>query len=80
VRHLVNHLLALGLVELRTNPLTHRRGHVVATARLRERLEEYAERMKAIVAWHRGGGLEASRTANSVYPQSRTLYAPRPTP
>ena len=62
VRHLVNQLVALNLVEPRTNPVT-RRGYVVATPKLKARLEEYAERMTAIVARHRAIGLSSSPMA-----------------
>jgi DNA-binding MarR family transcriptional regulator len=54
VRHLLNQFVVLGLIEVRANPLARRRGEIVATPRLRQRLEEYSERIKLIVAQHRG--------------------------
>ena len=57
VRHLLNQFAVLGLVEVRKAPVTCRRGDIVATAKLKERLEEYAERIAGIILRHRGIGL-----------------------
>jgi hypothetical protein len=53
VRHLINQLTVLGLVEVRKAPVTCRRGDIVATPKLRTRLEEYAERIKGVISRHR---------------------------
>jgi hypothetical protein len=50
VRHLLNQFAVLGLVEVRKAPVTCRRGDIVATPKLKERLEEYAERIKRIIS------------------------------
>jgi hypothetical protein len=57
VRHLLNQFAVLGLVEVRKAPVTCRRRDIVATAKLKERLEAYAERIAGIILRHRGVGL-----------------------
>jgi DNA-binding MarR family transcriptional regulator len=62
VRHLLNQFAVLGLVEVRKAPVTRRRGEIVATPKLKERLEEYTERIRGIVSHHRGIGLNSSQS------------------
>jgi hypothetical protein len=50
VRHLLNQFAVVGLVEIRKAPVTSRRGNIVATPKLQERLEEYAERIKRVIS------------------------------
>jgi hypothetical protein len=38
------------LVEIRKAPVTSRRGDIVASPKLQERLEEYAERIKRVIS------------------------------
>ena len=60
VRHLLNQFAVLGLVEVPKAPVACRRGNIVATLKLKERLEEYAERMDGIISHHRGIGSTSS--------------------
>jgi hypothetical protein len=50
VRHLLNQFAVVGLVEIRNSPVTSRRGDIVASPKLQERLEEYAERIKLVIS------------------------------
>jgi hypothetical protein len=52
VRHLLNQFAVLELVEIRKTQGTFRRGDIVATPRLSERLEEYAEYINVIISRH----------------------------
>jgi hypothetical protein len=54
VRHLLNQFAVLGLVEISKASGTCRRGDIVAATKLRERLEEYAELIAAVVTHHGG--------------------------
>jgi len=63
VRHLLNQFAVLGLVEIPKAPSTCRWGDIVATAKLRERLEEYAELIAAIISRHSGVDLDPIRNA-----------------
>jgi hypothetical protein len=62
VRHLLNQFAVLGLVEILKPAVTCRRGNIVATPKLKERLEEYAERIKGIISHHRGIGSNSSQS------------------
>jgi hypothetical protein len=64
VRHLLNQFAVLGLVEVRKGPVTRRPGDIVATPKLNERLEEYAEHIKAIISRQRG--LDSSQSVRAV--------------
>jgi hypothetical protein len=64
VRHLLNQFAVLGLVEVRKGPVTRRPGDIVATPKLKERLEEYAEHIKAIISRQRG--LDSSQSVRAV--------------
>jgi hypothetical protein len=66
VRHLLNQFAVLGLVEVPKAPVTCRRGNIVATAKLQERLEEYAECIKGILSHHRGIGSNSSQSVQAV--------------
>jgi hypothetical protein len=70
VRHLLNQFAVLGLVEVRKGPVTRRPGDIVATPKLKERLEEYAERIRGIISHHRG--LDSSQLVRTV--QSMLLF------
>jgi hypothetical protein len=50
VRHLLNQFAVVGLIEIRKAPVTSRRGDIVASPKLQERLEEYAERIKHVIS------------------------------
>jgi len=50
VRHLLNQFAVVGLVEIRKAPVASRRGDIVASPKLQERLEEYAERIKRVIS------------------------------
>jgi hypothetical protein len=65
VRQLLNQFAVLGLVEVPKSPVTCRRGDVVATPKLQERLEEYAECMKGIISHHRGIGSNSSQSVRT---------------
>jgi hypothetical protein len=54
VRHLLNQFVVLGLVEITKARSTCRRGDIIATPKVRERLEEYAELIAAIISRHSG--------------------------
>jgi hypothetical protein len=56
VRHLLNQFIVLGLVEARKNLVTLRRGEIVATPKLKQQLEEYAERIKVVLSQARADG------------------------
>jgi hypothetical protein len=56
VRHLLNQFIVLGLAEARKNPVTLRRGEIVAAPKLKERLEEYAERIRGALSQARSDG------------------------
>jgi hypothetical protein len=64
VRHLLNQFAVLGLVEVRKGPVTRRPGDIVARPKLKERLEEYAEHIKAIISRQRG--LDSSQSVRAV--------------
>jgi hypothetical protein len=64
VRHLLNQFAVLELVEVRKGPVTRRPGDIVATPKLKERLEEYAEHIKAIISRQRG--LDSSQSVRAV--------------
>jgi hypothetical protein len=66
VRHLLNQFAVLGLVEVRKAPVTCRRGNIVATPKLKERLEEYTERIRGIISHHRGIGLNSSQSDGAI--------------
>ena len=66
VRHLLNRFAVLGLVEVPKAPVTCRRGNIVATAKLQERLEEYAECIKGIISHHRGIGSNSSQSVRAI--------------
>ena len=66
VRQLLNQFAVLGLVEVPKAPVTCRRGNIVATAKLQERLEEYAECIKGILSHHRGIGSNSSQSVRAV--------------
>jgi hypothetical protein len=66
VRHLLNQFAVLGLVEVRKAPVTRRRGDIVATPKLQERLEEYAERIKGIISHHRGTDLSSAQSVRAI--------------
>jgi DNA-binding MarR family transcriptional regulator len=66
VRHLLNQFVVLGLVEVRKAPVTRRRGDIVATPKLQERLEEYTERIKGIISHHRGTGLSSAQSVRAI--------------
>jgi hypothetical protein len=57
---LLGQFAVLGLVEVPKAPVACRRGNIVATLKLKERLEEYAERMDGIISHHRGIGSTSS--------------------
>jgi hypothetical protein len=61
---LLNQFAVLGLVEVRKGPVTRRPGDIVATPKLKERLEEYAEHIKAIISRQRG--LDSSQSVRAV--------------
>ena len=63
VRHFLNQFAILGLVDVPKSPVTCRRGDVVATPKLQERLEEYAECIKGIISHHRGIGSNSSQSS-----------------
>jgi hypothetical protein len=63
VRHLLNQFAVVGLVEVRKGPVTRRPGDIVATPKLKERLEEYAEYIKGIISRH---GLDSSQSVRTV--------------
>jgi hypothetical protein len=65
VRHLLNQFAVLGLVEVRKGPVTRRPGDIVATPKLKERLEDYAERIKGIISHHRG--LDSSQSVRAKH-------------
>jgi hypothetical protein len=52
VRHLLNQFAVLGLVKIRKSQVSFRQGEIVATPKLRERLEEYAECIEIIISRH----------------------------
>jgi hypothetical protein len=62
MRHLLNQFAVVGLVEVRKGPVT-RPGDIVATPKLKERLEEYAEYIKGIISRH---GLDSSQSVRTV--------------
>ncbi len=66
VRHLLNQFAVLGLVEVRKASVTCRRADIVATPKLKERLEEYAERIKGIISHHRDTGVNSSQSVRAV--------------
>jgi hypothetical protein len=66
VRHFLNQFAVLGLVEVPKSPVTCRRGDVVATPKLQERLEEYAECIKGIISHHRGIGSNSSQSGRAI--------------
>jgi hypothetical protein len=66
VRHLLNQFAVLGLVEVPKVPVGRRRGDIVATAKLQERLEEYAECIKGILAHHRGIGSNSAQSVSAI--------------
>jgi hypothetical protein len=66
VRHLLNQFAVLGLVEVRKAPVTCRRGDIVATPKLKERLEEYTERITGIISHHHDIGLNSSQSAGAI--------------
>jgi hypothetical protein len=66
VRHLLNQFAVLGLVEVRKAPVTRRRGDIVATPKLQERLEEYAERIKGIISHHGGTDLSSAQSVRAI--------------
>jgi hypothetical protein len=61
---LLNQFAVVGLVEVRKGPVTRRPGDIVATPKLKERLEDYAERIKGIISHHRG--LDSSQLVRAV--------------
>jgi hypothetical protein len=63
VRHLLNQFSVVGLVEVRKGPVTRRPGDIVATPKLKERLGDYAERIKGIISRH---GLDSSQSVRAV--------------
>jgi hypothetical protein len=65
VRHLLNQFVVLGLVEITEAPSAGRGGDIVATPKLRERLEEYVELIAAIVLRHSGVDLKPPQSAPS---------------
>ena len=62
--HPLTRFAVLGLVEVRKGPVTRRPGDIVATPKLNERLEEYAEHIKAIISRQRG--LDSSQSVRAV--------------
>jgi hypothetical protein len=66
VRHLLNQFAVLGLVDVRKAPVTCRRADIVATPKLKERLEEYTERIRGIISHHRGIGLNSPQSAGAI--------------
>jgi hypothetical protein len=66
VRHLLNQFAVLGLVEVRKAPVTRRRGDIVATPKLQERLEEYAGRIEGVISHHRGTGSSSSQSVRAI--------------
>jgi hypothetical protein len=76
VRHLLNQFAVLGLVEVRNAPVTCRRGDIVATPKLKERLEEYSERRRGIISHYRGMGLNSSQSAGSPRLSRQMAEAP----
>jgi hypothetical protein len=66
VRHLLNQFAVLGLVEVPKAPVSCRRGDIVATPKLQERLEEYAECIKGILSHHRGIGSTSSQSVGAI--------------
>jgi hypothetical protein len=78
VRHLLNQFAVLGLVEVPKAPVTCRRGNIVATPKLQETLEEYAECIKGIISHHRGIGSTSAGpgAATSLLTNSRTSGPP----
>jgi len=66
VRHLLNQFAVLELVEIRKTQGTFRRGDIVATPRLRERLEQYAECIKVIISRHHSMDSKPPQSAGTV--------------
>jgi hypothetical protein len=66
VRQLLNQFAVLGLVEVPKAPVSCRRGNIVATPKLQERLEEYAECIKGIISHHRGIGSNSSQSVRAI--------------
>ena len=66
VRQLLNQFAVLGLVEVPKAPVTCRLGNIVATPKLQERLEEYAECIKGIISHHRGIGSNSSQSVRAI--------------
>ena len=66
VRHLLNQFAVLGLVEVRKAPVSCRRGDIVATAKLKERLEAYAERIAGIIFASPRYRLDPSQTVRAL--------------
>jgi hypothetical protein len=65
VRHLLNQLVVLGLVEITKARSTCRRGDIIATPKLKERLEEFAELIAAIISRHSGVDLNPPQSEPS---------------
>jgi hypothetical protein len=63
---LLNQFAVLGLVEVPKAPVACRRGNIVATPKLKERLEEYAERMDSIISHHLGIGSTSSQSVGVI--------------
>jgi hypothetical protein len=66
VRHLLNQFAVLGLIEIRKSQVTIRQSDIVASPKLRERLEEYAECIKVIISRHRGMDSKPPQSARTA--------------
>ncbi len=73
VRHLLNQFIVLGLVEVRKNPVTLRRGEIVAMPKLKERLEEYAERIRGALSQARSDGARLCSIDDALLEVEREL-------
>src|SRR5258708_11734595 len=72
VRQLLNQFAVLGLVEVPKAPVTCRRGTIVATPKLWESLEEYADCLKCSISRLRGIGSTSSPSVRAM--QNLALY------
>jgi hypothetical protein len=66
VRHLLDQFAVLGLVEVPKTRVARRRGNIVATPKLQERLEAYADCIKGIISHHRDIGSNSSRSVSAL--------------
>jgi hypothetical protein len=66
VRHLLDQFAVLGLVEVPNARVARRRGNIVATPKLQERLAAYADCIKGIISHHRDTGSNSSRSVSAI--------------